>query len=142
MQRIEEIVFYKLEKAIKIYRQYAQKQITDSGLEITIDQWLVLKTIGENENYSQRQISELVFKDYASVTRIIELLVKKDYLKRDFHSEDRRRFVLSITAKGEKVIKKVYPIVLQNRAQALESFSEEDIDSLKSSLDSIIDNCR
>jgi len=142
MEKIQEVVFYKLEKAIKNYRQYAQKRITEKGLDITIDQWLVLKTINENDNLSQRQVADLVFKDYASVTRIIELLVKKGYLKRDLHSKDRRRFVLTITSSGEEIIEKVYHIVLKNRQHALKDITDDTINIMKSGLDSIIANCR
>ena len=78
METLNDILFYNLEKSIKMYRKYAQKQLTKAGFEITIDQWLVLKTIQENKNISQNQIAEMVFKDFASITRIIELLVKKN----------------------------------------------------------------
>jgi DNA-binding MarR family transcriptional regulator len=142
MENIEETLFYRLEKAIKAYRQFAQKQITDSSFDITIDQWLVLKTIKEDETLTQRQIAEIVFKDYASITRIIELLVKKQYLNRNPHSEDRRRFDLSITEKGDETIKSIYPIVIQNRKQALKYFSSNDIKSFESCLDCFIDNCK
>ena len=142
MEKIEEILFYKLEKAIKTYRQYAQRQIKNAGFDITIDQWLVLKTIKESSNLSQQQIAQNVFKDYASVTRIIELLVKKEYLMRSFHNKDRRRFELSLTELGETIIDNVYPIVLQNRNQALKSISKKDIEALTNNLNEIISNCQ
>ncbi|MBK7712103.1 MAG: MarR family transcriptional regulator [Bacteroidales bacterium] len=49
------------------------------GLDITIDQWLVLKTIENNAGMTQQQIAINVFKDYASITRIIEILVTKSF---------------------------------------------------------------
>ncbi|MCU0428286.1 MAG: MarR family transcriptional regulator [Candidatus Kapabacteria bacterium] len=141
MQKLEELVFYQLENAIKAYRQFAQKQITKAGFDITIDQWLVIKTIQENENLAQQHIAEKVFKDVASVTRIIELLVKKGYITRSFHQDDRRRFALAITPEGEAIVSKVLPIIEQNRAQALASFSQNDIKKLQSLLTTFTQNC-
>ena len=100
MEKLDQIIFYSLEKSIKLYRQFAQKSIEKKGLDITIDQWLVLKTIEDNADITQLQIAINVFKDYASITRIIEILVTKKFLERNFHSVDRRRFDLSITKLG------------------------------------------
>lgn len=142
MEKIDEIIFYTLEKSIKVYRKYAQNQILKNGYDITIDQWLVLKTLQENKNLSQNQIAELVFKDFASITRIIELLSKKKYIQRTINSNDRRKFVLDITEEGNKIIEKIYPIVIENRAKALTDFNLEEINNLKAQLDKIINNCK
>jgi MarR family transcriptional regulator, transcriptional regulator for hemolysin len=142
MEKLDEIIFYNLEKSIKSYRQYAQKQITNAGFDITIDQWLILQTIQENADYSQQQIAEKVFKDFASVTRMIELLVKKGLLERAFHEEDRRRFKLTLTQTGIKIIADVQPIIQQNRTQALQSLSDPDIEKLRKYLITLINNCQ
>lgn len=141
METLNDILFYNLEKSIKMYRKYAQKQLTKAGFEITIDQWLVLKTIQENKNISQNQIAEMVFKDFASITRIIELLVKKKFVTRKIDTNDRRKFVLDITNNGNKIIEDIYPIVIENRKQALTGFNEQEINSLRNQLEKLIFNC-
>jgi len=142
MEKIDEILFYTLEKSIKVYRKYAQSQITNKGFDITIDQWLILKTLEENKQLSQNQIAEIVFKDVASLTRILELLVQKKLVKRKISTTDRRKFELEITAKGNLMIKNIYPIIIDNRKQALKDFNKENITLLKSLLDKIISNCK
>jgi len=142
MEKLDQVLFFTLEKSIKTYRQFAQKQIDKAGIEITIDQWLVLKSIQDWPDISQHQIAENVFKDYASVTRMIELLVKKEYLQREFHSTDRRRFNLTITKKGKSVIQNVIPVVMANRKQALKSLTKEEIENNKAFLNQIIENCK
>ena len=109
MENLNDIIFYIMDKAMKSYRQFAQQQLKAAGFAITIDQWLVLKAIEENSTISQQQIAERVFKDVASITRIIELLVQKGYLERNFHSTDRRRFKISLTDKGEDIIAGLQP---------------------------------
>lgn len=142
MEKLDQIIFYSLEKSIKSYRQFAQKNITKKGFDITIDQWLVLKTIENNVGMTQQQIALNVFKDYASITRIIEILVTKNFLERDFHSADRRRFDLSITKLGIETLKRLTPIIESNRKQALKGFAQSEIELLKNSLNKITENCK
>ena len=53
-EKLDNIVFYLIEKAIKTYRQFAQRNITKAHFDITIDQWLVLKTLQENPSITQQ----------------------------------------------------------------------------------------
>jgi MarR family transcriptional regulator, transcriptional regulator for hemolysin len=142
MEKIDQVLFFTIEKSIKTYRQFAQRQIDQAGIDITIDQWLILKSIQDWPDISQHQLAENVFKDYASVTRMIELLVKKEFLHREPHPTDRRRFQLIITRKGQMVIQKVLPVIESNRKQALKSLSKVDIEANKEFLNQIIKNCQ
>jgi MarR family transcriptional regulator, transcriptional regulator for hemolysin len=142
MEKLDQVLFFTLEKSIKTYRQFAQRQIDKAGIDITIDQWLVLKSIQDWPDISQHQIAENVFKDFASVTRMIELLVKKEYLQKELHKTDRRRFNLVITKKGQAVIQKVIPVITANRKQALKSLTKEEIEKNKVFLNQIIENCK
>ncbi|HAZ02810.1 MAG: hypothetical protein A2W90_18925 [Bacteroidetes bacterium GWF2_42_66] len=139
---VTEVVFYTIEEAIKTYRKFAQKRIYGQGLDITIDQWLVLKSLESSKNIPQNQLAELTFKDVASVTRIIDLLVKKEYLIRSMHSDDRRRFALEITEKGREMIGKVSLIVSENRSIALNGLGNDCVSQLQASLKQIIENCK
>ncbi|MBK9402322.1 MAG: MarR family transcriptional regulator [Bacteroidetes bacterium] len=141
MEKLEQILFYTLEKSIKSYRQFAQKNIKKKGFDITIDQWLVLKTIENNPAMTQQKIAINVFKDYASITRIIEILVTKKLLERNFHSDDRRRFDLSITKIGYKILNELTPIISSNRKQALEGITKSEIELIKNVLNKISKNC-
>lgn len=137
---LNDIIFYTLEKSIKSYRQYAQKQLIMNNFDITIDQWLILKSIKENSGLTQQQIGINVFKDYASVTRIIELLVKKNYLQRVTHT-DKRRFILRMTGEAEDLMRSIQKVINANRRKALDGIDEDKLISLKETLNKIIDNC-
>ncbi|MCR5861904.1 MarR family transcriptional regulator [Flavobacterium sp. J372] len=140
MENLSSIVFYTIDKSIKSYRQYAQKQLKAAGFELTIDQWLVLKSIEEDSEAKQQDIAEKAFKDVASITRIIELLVQKEYLSREFHTSDRRRFKLLLTKKGNETLKKMQPYIKNNRSKALEGISPEELTEINKILSKIIKN--
>lgn len=141
MEKLERVVFYMLDKAIKTYRQFAQRRLYEAGLDITIDQWLVLNTIETDPGVSQLEIAEKVFKDAASVTRIIDLLIKKGYLLRRSHPVDRRRFTLELTTEGKALVKEVNKISEENRNIGLKGLSDGDLEHLRCTLTTIIDNC-
>ena len=141
MEKLGGIIFYTMDKAIRTYRQYAQKQLKKAGFSITIDQWLIIKGIIENPGISQQELAKIAFKDNASVTRMIELLVIAGYLNRTSHSTDRRRENLIVTPAGKKVITDVQKIVLKNRAKALHGIDLKNVHAMKEVLQTIIDNC-
>ncbi|MEM8908717.1 MAG: MarR family transcriptional regulator [Bacteroidota bacterium] len=142
LSKLEQTVFYTIEKTIKSYRQFAQKNIKHDELDITIDQWLVLKTLADEPGISQKEMAKAVFKDNASIARMIELLVKKKYLIRSFHREDRRRYQLKMTALGKTTYEQLIPIVHANRTTALAGISNEEVALLSSLLQRITDNCQ
>lgn len=142
MEKLEQIIFYTVDKAIKTYRQFAQRRLNEAGLHITIDQWLVLKAIMEKPEISQLEIADIVFKDAASVTRIIDLLVKKNYLQRMAHDTDRRRFSLHLTNTGSDLMKNIASVVAENRKIALAHISEKQLEQTRQTLITIINNCQ
>jgi DNA-binding MarR family transcriptional regulator len=142
MNSMEQSFFYTIEKSIKTYRQFAQRKLLKEGFDVTIDQWLVLQTISGDKDINREQISLNVFKDEASVTRIIDLLIKKNYLRKEPHNEDSRRFSLVITDEGYDLLKRMESVILRNRATALKGISAEELSRLKDQLDVIINNCK
>ena len=142
MEKLERVVFYMLDKAIKTYRQFAQRRFIEAGFDITIDQWLVLNAIANNDGISQLEIAERVFKDAASVTRIIDLLIKKNYLQRQAHTVDRRRFSLELTKEGKTLIRNITKIAEQNRSIALQGIPEKNLKLMQETLQQITENCK
>ena len=141
MEKLNSIIFYHIDKAIRTYRNYAQRQLKAHGFTITIDQWLIIKAVLENPGITQNEIGELVFKDNASVTRIIDLMVKSEYILRKTHPEDRRKTNLEVTDSGKNVIREVQAIVEKNRKTALKGITNEELEAMYSALVKISGNC-
>lgn len=141
MENIERVIFYTIDKAIKSYRQMAQQRLHEAGLDITVDQWLILNILKAEGDVSQQEIADRVFKDNASVTRIIELLVNKKYVSRKPSKEDRRRASLEITASGERLLKTADNIARSYRKKALKNIDQKTLESMRKGLTQIIENC-
>jgi MarR family transcriptional regulator, transcriptional regulator for hemolysin len=141
MEKLSSTIFFQLDRAIKSYRQYAQKKLNEKGYSITIDQWLVLKTITDQPDISQNEIAEFIFKDKASVTRIIDLLITKGYLHRETSAVNRRRVDLTITHEGKQLIREILPTIKAYRKGALINVEEAELTSIHKTLEKIIKNC-
>jgi DNA-binding MarR family transcriptional regulator len=139
---LSSIIFYSLDKAIRSYRRMAQANIDRAGLDITIDQWLVLQVLLEHDDLTQNEIAERVFKDQASVARILALLVKRGLLSAVPLPHDGRRTKLRVTRKGKQMLAAIQPIVLGNRAVALAGISEEELTMMRDVLEQIAANCQ
>ncbi len=135
-----QVVFYSIERAIKEYRKFAQKKISETVEGITVDQGLILLFLNDHPELSQKEIAKLLFKDNASMTRMIDLMVKKEYLMRSTH-KDRRRHTIDITSKGKRILEKLPPVILKNRNTALEGITSQELNQLEQILNKIINNC-
>ncbi|MES2515766.1 MAG: MarR family transcriptional regulator [Bacteroidota bacterium] len=141
MEKLDAVLFYYIEKAIKSYRQFAQRELKNAGLSITVDQWLTLNCLFENPDISQKDLAETIFKDNASITRIIDLLVKAKYLKKMVHKDDKRKSKLTITELGHETIKAASTVVHSYRNSALKGIGIAKEDHVKAVMKTIINNC-
>ncbi|AUC16558.1 hypothetical protein BTO06_16000 [Tenacibaculum sp. SZ-18] len=135
-----ETIFYQIEKVIKQYRLMAQANLNKLGYKITINQILLMIQIDKNQEISQVELAELLFKDVASITRMTELLVKEKLIERKENKEDRRKKDLKITRKGKKLLDLAIPVISKNREIAQHNMTETEIKTLLNLLNKIIIN--
>ncbi len=129
-----------LDRTARKVKQYAQQQFKTGDFDVTVDQWLVLKNLSENEHMSQTELANLVFKDHPTLTRIIDLLCKKGYVERVPHPQDRRSFQLHLTGTGVSKVTSLRPKILEIREKAWENLSDHDFDEFKRILNTIYQN--
>ena len=141
MEKLTSTFFYNLEKTVKVYRQYFQAQLKQNGFDITLDQWLTLKMITEYPEASQNEIADKVFKDKASIARIIDILEQNEYLAKYPHPKHLRKSRMVLTAKGEDVLSRLNHLVPMIRHKALHGAGDADIHSTLHVLHTIMENC-
>lgn len=135
-------VLYSIEEAIKAYRKLSQRNISKLVPGITVDQALILIIINDRPELTQSEVADMIFKDYASMNRILNLMIKKDYIIKSTNKEDKRRAKISITKTGKAIIEKLTPAIQINRETALQNISKEEISTLFNILKQITHNCK
>ncbi len=136
---LEEIIYFQIERCHKAMRKYTQKKLNHAGFDITIDQFVILKMLIESDGLSQSAIASATLKDNASVTRIIEQLLKKGYVKK-FQGADKRTSDYELTQTGEKYLSQVMPLIFEVRETGVKEVSEKDLSTTINSLKRIAES--
>ena len=137
-----ETIFYQIERAIKVYRQYAALNIKAVHPDLTLDQSLLLIYLKNHPGVMLSELADLLFKDNASLTRMFDSMVNKGYLNKGANTQDRRKAAVSLSAHGEKVIESLTVIIRQNRQVALQQISSDEESQLTLVLNKLISNCK
>ena len=99
---------------------------TDSRL--TMAQFVLLFTITEEkEEVILKDMAEKLGKDKSSILRMIDLLEKKELLRRAVDQNDRRKNQLLVTKKGERLIAEFRNVELELNMELLEGLSDADM---------------
>ena len=104
-------LLYQTTQAMNIHAEKVLKPY-----DLTVEQFILLKNMPENEALSQNQLCEIVKKSAANVTRILDRLEKKTFVKRKQNPADRRSTLLVLTDQGKEMVEKVHSL--------FESFSD------------------
>lgn len=138
--KLSEVYFFHLEKAYKQFKKYKTDFFKKAGIDITSDQWILLKSISEKEGLNQRDLAKRVFKEPASITRILDILEKKKLVKRESVNNDRRTYELYTSSAGKALIKKVIPMAVDMRAKGVKGLTKKEVVKLNEMLIRIFDN--
>ena len=132
--------FFKIDTTIKKIRNALQKRFNEEGFDLTVDQWVLLDHIARIPGISQNALADLTTKDAPTVTRIIDLLCKKNLTERRMAEDDRRKFQIYLTPGGEKTYRTALPVVVEIRRKGWGNLNEEDYQHFVRIMDSIYQN--
>lgn len=132
--------FFKIDTTIKRIRNALQKRLNESGIDLTVDQWVLIDHLYRNPGISQNVLAEMTTKDAPTVTRIIDLLCKKGLTERRIADNDRRKFMIFLTQEGKRKYHEVLPLVVEIRRKGWGNLSEDDYQHFVRIMDSIYNN--
>ena len=115
--------------ALQLIKRKNQQAITSAGYIITMEQIAVLEILNVHGDMNMTELSHAVWKQNATITRIVDKLEKRQFVIRKAVKGDRRANLLSITDKGRQVFNKILPIIndVYNNADSDISKEEEAI---------------
>jgi DNA-binding MarR family transcriptional regulator len=118
----------------KVYQKLIinlQKSFSESGIEVTPIQVMLLFFLQRNNGLSLTQISQGLMLENPTVTGLIDRLEKLGYVKRADHPNDRRVYLVHLTEKGNKVANKALPIVKKLNEEIKKGYSKKEIEGFK-----------
>ena len=118
------------------------QNVFNSGLDISMDQWMILGPIWQLESPSQKELGEICFRDKPSITRIIDSLEKKSLVVRVPDQIDHRIKRVVLTKAGKQLFYDVLPIMEKTREEVRGNIPDEEIQIFKNVLSKIIKNLK
>jgi MarR family 2-MHQ and catechol resistance regulon transcriptional repressor len=80
-----------------------------SSVGLTISQFGVLEAIYHLGPLSQRDLGQKILRSSGNITMVIDNLEKRGLVKRERDTSDRRMFIVRLTGKGQKLIRRIFP---------------------------------
>lgn len=102
-----------LNKSIKLLKRAVHDILDESKSSLTTDQWLVLASVNELNQPNQSQIAYSLNKESASLSRIIDILEKQNFVIRKNTKDDRRSFIIKPTVEGSRLYRLIQPKMYQ-----------------------------
>ncbi len=127
---INENLYYKIELTARKIRHYGQSVLKSHGINITVEQWLVLNVINDNKGINQLRIGEILVKDKPTISKMVRSLLEKGFIQKEVSSKDLRHYSISISKEGEKLMNVVFPVVEEIRLKGINSLTEIEKENL------------
>jgi MarR family transcriptional regulator, organic hydroperoxide resistance regulator len=131
MENLDEVLYFLCERMMRRARDYSKAAFAAQGFDISIDQWVILKKVSEEEGISQVDLANATYKDPASITRILDILEKKGWAERRIDENSRRAYKIHLTTEGGQFVEKMLPLVVSIREKGTEKLTAKEIETAK-----------
>jgi DNA-binding MarR family transcriptional regulator len=101
---------------------------------LTQAQFDVIATLGNTEGFAMRELSAKTLIAKGTLTGVIDRLEKKGLVTRATNPEDRRSFVVALTAEGEALFQRIFPEHLARLEALFEDMDDTRLDALREDL--------
>ena len=125
-------------KARHLLKKIIQNKLKD--FDISSEQWSVLNTVYTKKGCNQITLAEILFKDGATITRILNILENKKLVRREKSPLDKREYLIYLTEYGYNLYYKALPVVLQAINETDSIFSDNELKEFHYLLNKLVSN--
>ena len=111
-------------------------------LELTPDQFTVLRTLIEQDGISQSQLTATMTSDPNTVASLVNRMEKAGLIERETHAHDRRANRLGVRSKGRVRYQQARKIAVSLQSEILAALPETEREGFLVQLAAIADACR
>jgi len=131
---------YLVSKASLYFKINILKAFKEQNFSITLEQFGILYTLTLMNGLYQRQLGKMLMKDRPNITRIINILEKNEFVRRESDPNNKRIFKVCITEKGRDQVEKIRPYMKEIHSRAVVGIPEEQQEFLKEIIGKICEN--
>ncbi len=111
-----------------------QSAFRKNGLNLTKEEWSILKRLNVNDGQCMNDMAFITHRDKVSMMRVVNSMVRKNFIYRRPDEQDKRMNRIFLTAYGKSVIEKVLPIMYDLIPKVQESLTENELKVLIAAL--------
>jgi DNA-binding MarR family transcriptional regulator len=141
-RRFEQSLPYVINRLYWLLHNRVNKVFSAINIDISIDQFLVLIYLWQKDGRTQQELAELTFKNKASISRMIDLLEKKQMLKRLPDPADRRSKLVFLSKKGKDFQQRCLVGGMESKTIAERNISSGDLQITMKTLLQMIENLK
>ena len=111
-----------------LIRGFSTQTFAEKKFGITPDQYVILYLLTENDEIMyQRQLAEIMFKDRANISRIIDIMHKNGLVEKIPESHGRKIYKLVVTEKGKNIKEKIFQTDIDLRNAIRKDITPEEL---------------
>lgn len=123
---LEQAIGFNLNRAAYLMSETVAARFREQAFQLTAQDFGILYRVWKQDGLSQVELAALMLRDKTTITRRLDGLVKKGLIERRMSAEDRRVFLIHLTAAGRKAMAKLTAIVSDFQQEVLSEIPERD----------------
>lgn len=131
---------YILGLPLKVFLNLVAVEFRNKEIELTFEQFVMLRMIDSNSDLIQQDIANHLQKDKSLVVRQMNGLIKKKYVVRLTNREDKRKKNLLLTPKGTEMMNRITELTFEVSNKLLAGVDAKDYEAFRRVLNKIQEN--
>ncbi|ARK29112.1 MarR family winged helix-turn-helix transcriptional regulator [Halalkalibacter krulwichiae] len=124
---LAESVGYKITNTARLVTNRLNNNFKQNDLPVTNEQWAIMIRLWEEDGLTQNRLASLTNKDSASVSRLINNMIKRDLVTRIPHPVDKRTNLIFLTNAGKSLQVAMIEQAQKTVEQISQNISDEDM---------------
>lgn len=116
--------------------QYATVKLKTCDIEV--GQFFFLRYIMKNQGISQEEVAKKMYLDKTTISKGVNILVKKGYVRKKANPKDKREYLLFTTKKANQMSELLDDIHKEINEYLVKDLNEEEIETLRNLLNKIV----
>jgi DNA-binding MarR family transcriptional regulator len=129
-----------INKAASLLKRSLYQEFKQHGYEITPEHWAVLNLLWKDDGLSQSEIAEKLSKDKANVTHILNVMERKNLIRRQRDETDRRVYRIFLIEQGKALKDKLPQLAQQVNRKGTAGMTEEEVQEIVYQLQKICES--
>lgn len=122
-----------------LVRKRLLARLKENGYPVANEEIVVLARLYEEDGLSQTEISERTVKNKATVTRLLEAMIRKGMVRKKVDKQDARKYRVYLTARGTKIMETFLPMVFEFMESMTQDIPRRDMETTTATMKKIYD---